>query len=69
MTVELHFGECEGMCGRQVTFPGWDRYCDECVEEMRQEDEERREALAEEDAHFYTVPLGSSGPVDGEPGA
>lgn len=37
--VELAFGECEGLCGRMVTFVGWDRYCDECEAEMREEDE------------------------------
>jgi hypothetical protein len=53
---ELHFGECEGLCGSQVTFPGWDRYCDSCEQEMREEQDERNQRLSEEDHLLYSIP-------------
>lgn len=52
---DLTFGECEGLCGGMVTFVGWDRYCQSCLDEMQQEDEEAREALHDEDEYLYTV--------------
>lgn len=55
MSAELAFGECEGMCGRGVTFPGWDRYCDECLQEMREEDAARDERMDEEDRYLYGI--------------
>lgn len=53
--TELTFGECEGLCGRMVTFVGWDRYCSDCQEEAREEDEARWADLADEEAYLYGI--------------
>lgn len=55
--TELTFGECEGLCGRMVERVGWDRYCYACQDEAREEDEEAREALRDEDEYLYTLPF------------
>lgn len=52
-SVELTFGECEGLCGRMVERIGWDRYCFDCQDEMREEDRERAARLTEEDEYLY----------------
>jgi predicted amidophosphoribosyltransferase len=55
----VSFGECES-CFNSVTFAGWDHYCPDCLAEQREEDEETRERLADEDRALYTVPLRAS---------
>jgi hypothetical protein len=48
------FGEC-GACFNALERPFWDRYCFDCQDEMREEDEAERERLAEEDHFLYTI--------------
>lgn len=58
MSDELLFGECAG-CFNGLERPFWDTYCFDCQEEMREEDREAAERIAEEDHFLYSVPLGA----------
>lgn len=50
---DLTFGECEGLCGRMVERVGWDRFCFDCEQEMREQEADSREHLSEEDVFLY----------------
>lgn len=51
---ETTFGECAS-CFNGLERPFWDIYCFNCQDEMRLEDEEARERLAEEDGYLYGI--------------
>lgn len=65
---DLHFGECEG-CGNGVERPFWDRYCFNCQDEMREEDERRVDELAAEDHFLYAIPIRGGNSHSQEPSA